>query len=66
MRWLNSITKSTDMNLSKFQETVKDTGDLCAVCDRVTKVRHNLAAEQQTLQAKLTQINIFFMFIIDI
>ena len=24
MRWLDSITNSTDMNLSKFQETVKD------------------------------------------
>ena len=24
MRWLNSITKSMDMNLSKLQEIVKD------------------------------------------
>ena len=24
MRWLDVITKSMDMNLSKFQETVKD------------------------------------------
>ena len=24
MRWLNSITNSMDINLSKFQETVKD------------------------------------------
>ena len=24
MRWLDSITNSTDMNLSKLQETVKD------------------------------------------
>ena len=24
MRWLNSITNSTDMNLSKLQEIVKD------------------------------------------
>ena len=26
MRWLNSITNSMDMNLSKFQEIVKDRG----------------------------------------
>ena len=49
MRWLNSITKSMDMNLSKLQEIVKDRGALCAVCNRVARVRHNLAAEQQTL-----------------
>ena len=24
MRWLNSVTNSVNMNLSKFQETVKD------------------------------------------
>ena len=24
MKWLDSITKSVDMNLSKLQETVKD------------------------------------------
>ena len=26
MRWLNGITDSMDMNLSKIQETVEDTG----------------------------------------
>ena len=26
MRWLDGIANSTDMNLSKFQETVKDRG----------------------------------------
>ena len=30
MRWLDSITDSVDVNLSKFQETVEDRG----VCRR--------------------------------
>ena len=32
MRWLNSITDSTDMNLSKLRETVKDRGPLACSC----------------------------------
>ena len=28
MRWLDSITNSVDVNLSKFQETVEDRGIL--------------------------------------
>ena len=49
MTWLDGITDSMAMNLSKLQEIVKDRGALCAVCNRVARVRHNLAAEQQTL-----------------
>ena len=30
MRWLDSITNSTDMNLSKLQETLKDREAWCA------------------------------------
>ena len=37
MRWLASIIDSTDMNLSKLQEIVKDRGAWCAVVHEVTK-----------------------------
>ena len=30
IRWLDSITNSTDVNLSKLREIVKDRGDWCA------------------------------------
>ena len=37
MRWLDSITDSTDMNLSKLQETLKDREGWCAAVHGVTK-----------------------------
>ena len=46
MRWLDGITDSMNMNLSKFQEIVKDTiGMLQSMGSK--RVRHNLATEQQ-------------------
>ena len=44
MGWLGSITDSTDMNLNKLQEVVKDRGDWRAV---VHGVAHDLASEKQ-------------------
>ena len=43
MRWLNSITNSMDMNLSKRQETVKDKEDWHAAVHRVAKNRTPLS-----------------------
>ena len=37
MRWLDSITDSMDMNVSKLQETVEDRGAWQAVVQGVTK-----------------------------
>ena len=37
MRWLDGITDSMDLNLSKFQDIVKDKGDSCAAVHGVAK-----------------------------
>jgi len=39
IRWLQSITHSMDMNLSKLQEVVKDREAWCAAVHEVTKSR---------------------------
>ena len=43
MRWLDSITDSMDMNLSKLREIVKDGGGWHAAVHEVAKSRTQLS-----------------------
>ena len=46
MRWLDSITDSMEMNLSKFWEIVEDKGSWYAEVHRVTNSRTGLGDRQ--------------------
>ena len=59
IRWLDSITNSTDVNLSKLKEIVKDRGDWCAAVHGVLKRQTSLSDQTTIMQfSNLTHMNL--------
>ena len=64
MRWLDSITDSMDMNLSKHLDIVRDRRAWCVAVQRVTKSRTWLCNWKTTTMSKDTTVHTCTVYII--
>ena len=53
LRWLESITNSMDMNMSKLQEIAKDRKPEVGQSMGLQRVEHDLVTEQQLIQLSI-------------
>ena len=56
MRWLDVTINTFSLSLSKLWETVKYREAWCAAVLGITRIRHNLATEQEQQMHTLTHI----------